>query len=724
MCEAVQMQKIISVYEQVLFRRRVDATFSRLPGPVGRDENNFFSLQEALGIADIDVVSFDFFDTLFFRQHLCLAQVMEKTAQLGSTLVPENRSEVLSAIYASRGYNSWQMKRMMKARGDGDEPSLKNIVSRALRQFVSDEARREQIANQIVAIEGAIELRNLEPNGQMKSVFRNLKLLGKKVFITSDMYLPGAALEAVLERHGLMQFVDEMTVSCDYGITKNSGDLFRVVIEKAGVPPHRILHVGDNWENDVVRARQNGLQAYHYFNHRRETEVKKLEVKFDLPRPGSVRVKDLANTFEVAHPRPLTSLDDVISEVIGPACAIFLHDVMHRAARRDSSDIFFLTRDGTIFKEIADAMRGAAPELYPNKANHKILACSRATGVLLGIKRTDSDYLYINTEYLTEQKFSFSRFLDLFGIPQDRVDALPDHTRERINALGDDMDLLAFRDLYWAYPGFQDLVMDVLDSKRRPMIQYLEQIGLFDAHNPILVDIGYSGTWGKQLAPILEQREMSGQPIADMTFEFFASNRFFTNNVRQLHPSVTMHPGRILDHRLVESLTVALNYSWLEPFFLDPNLGKLEGFTEGHEITPVFRSSNFSAENRAKISIMRGRLIQRAAKFAEDMLRHEGDIEELRRIIVDRLVKLVGYPRRSEVAALNQLTHERGMKTVDAQEIAVKLSPIKLREQLGYLLENDHWVQGSLTRSNMSFLNHYVAWRYGRDRSNVVDWRP
>lgn len=718
------MKKITEVYERSIYKRRVADVRSSLPGPVGRDDNNLFSLQETIGIPDVEVVSFDFFDTLFFRQHLCLSQVMEKTAQLGANLAPTDRSEALSSIYAARGYTSSQLKRGMQGRGEGDEPPLRDILSRALKPIVPDDVRRSTLSEQIVEIESAIERRNLEPNNQTLSVFRNLKLLGRKVFITSDMYLPAHAIQSILDLNGLSDFVDELIVSSEYGITKNSGDLFRVVIEKAGVPPSRILHIGDNWTNDVVRARENGLKAFHYFNHQREADVKLLERLFDLPCPSSVRRSKITTDFKLGTSRPLSTLQGVISEVIGPACALFVHEVLQRGVRKESSDIFFLTRDGTIFKEIADEMKKTAPELYPGKADHKILACSRFTGVILGFKRTDSDYLYINTEYLTERKFNFQGFLDLFGIPSGQIEELPQETIDQITLLTDEMSLEEFRDLFWSFPGFQDLVVNILDDKKRLIENYLEQIGLFDAQSPLLVDIGYSGTWGKQIAPLLESRETEGRTVPEISFEFFATNRFFTNNVRQLHPSTSMHPGHILDHRNLDCLTVALNYCWLEPFFLDPGLGKLEGFTNGNQPKPIFKPSNYSIAERAEIEGMRHTLVGRCKQFAEDLLRHEGDIEEIKREIVERLVKLVGYPRPSEVAAFNQLSHERGMKTVDRQEIAVTLKPNNLSAKLAYLMGNDYWVQGSLSRSRMGFLNHYVAWRYGRDRSSIVDWRP
>lgn len=711
-------------YEYRLHAERTRRAEAALPPPVGRDENNMFSLQEVVGVPDVDVISFDFFDTLFFREHLCLAQVFEKTAQLGARLVPGDRDRALQALYAARGFPARQLKHGMQMRGEGDEPPLAATFERVLRPLVDDLELRKVIADELVGIETEIELRNLEPNERLHAVLRNLKLLGRRIIITSDMYLPGSSIRKIVEKHGIDRYVDELIVSCDYGITKNSGDLFRVVIEKAGVPPDRILHVGDNWNNDVVQARGHGLKAFHYFNHDRETQVRRVESIHNLPCPTSVRQGRIRRAFNLAKKAPLTSLDEVIEQVIGPACALFMHDVLHRASRRNTSDIYFLTRDGTIFKEIADAMKAEIPALYPARAAHRILACSRATGVLLGVRRTDSDYLYINTEYLTERKFSFEGFLDLYLIPRDRVAALPGETLGFIDHVGDAMSIEQFRDLYWSYPGFQDLVMEVLERRRAPITAYLAQIGLFEAHNPILVDIGYSGTWGKQISATLEKMEFEGRSLPNMEFEFFASNRFFTGNVQQLHPSLTMRPGRILDHRSIRYLTIALNYCWLEPFFLDPALGKLEGFSDGNDIRPVFAEPRWKPADRARIESLRSKLIRRCVKFADDLLRHEGDVEEIRREVLDRLVALVGTPRRAEALALNALSHERGMKSVDEQEIAIHLSPFGLRRKLVYMIENDYWVQGSLARSGLGFLNGYMAWRYERDRPRLLDWRP
>lgn len=718
------IQRLLLAFDSGIHKMQVARLVRGLPGPVARDANNIFSLQETIETRGIDTVSFDFFDTLFFRKHLSLEQVFEKTAQLGSTLVPGDRAEALSCLYAARGYTADKLKRSMQRLGQGDEPALTEVFNRSLRGLVPDDQHRAALCTDLANLEAAIECENLVPNDHVHSVFRTLKELGRTVIITSDMYLRKDALETILRSRGLYDYVDHLLVSADFGITKNSGQLFREVIDRAGCPPERILHVGDNWNNDVVRARENGVTARHYFNHTRENDTRLLDQLATLPRSAALRKRDVATAFDVGAPGPMRSLDAIIDQVMGPACALFVHDILHKAARRQSSDLYFLTRDGTIFMQIADAMKTAAPQLYPSTARHKILASSRATGALLGVQRNDSDYLYITAEYLTEATFSFERFLELFKVPKDEIATLPQETQARIAALGDAMSLLEFRDLYWAYPGIQDLLMHHIGGQKHRNIQYLEQIGFFDAHNPILVDVGYSGTWGKQLSPVLEEREQHGQSVPHADYEFFATNRFFSGNVRQMHPSLRMRPGRVLSHQNRDFLTISLNYAWLEPFFLDPHLGKLEGFEGGETMTPKFRPSNFSEAERADIQTLRQRLVDRCARMATDLLHKEGDVSEIREVVSARLLRLIGHPRPCEVGAFNTLTHERGMKTLNRQEIALRVFPRNLQAKIYYLMEHDHWVQGTMARSGMGLLNHAIAWQYRRKQPQTVDWKP
>lgn len=62
----------------------------------------------------------------------------------------------------------------------------------------------------------------------MLNVWRRLKEQGKEIIVISDMYLPGAFLEKLLEKNGFTGFA-RLYVSNEWGRTKSDGSLFRLV---------------------------------------------------------------------------------------------------------------------------------------------------------------------------------------------------------------------------------------------------------------------------------------------------------------------------------------------------------------------------------------------------------------------------------------------------------------------------------------------------------------
>lgn len=68
-------------------------------------------------------------------------------------------------------------------------------------------------------------------------------------------------LRPLLENLKLERFFELISVSCDIGFTKPSPVIFEHTIAKFGLPPERILHVGDQQIEDVQGAQSAGLKA-------------------------------------------------------------------------------------------------------------------------------------------------------------------------------------------------------------------------------------------------------------------------------------------------------------------------------------------------------------------------------------------------------------------------------------------------------------------------------
>jgi len=100
----------------------------------------------------------------------------------------------------------------------------------------------------------------LRPNPDMCAVWNAARNMGKKIIIASDMYLPTDFISNVLRKNGFDGF-DNIYVSCDINKTKHAGTMFDAIIRDTGMPPKKILHIGDNKLSDYDMPRRHGMSA-------------------------------------------------------------------------------------------------------------------------------------------------------------------------------------------------------------------------------------------------------------------------------------------------------------------------------------------------------------------------------------------------------------------------------------------------------------------------------
>ena len=90
-------------------------------------------------------------------------------------------------------------------------------------------------------------------------------------------------LPQLLAQLGVDGYMSVVVSSGEVGLTKPQPEIFRVALERTGVAPEEALYVGDQYENDVLGARQAGLtpiliDRYDLFPHLTDvTRVRSLE---------------------------------------------------------------------------------------------------------------------------------------------------------------------------------------------------------------------------------------------------------------------------------------------------------------------------------------------------------------------------------------------------------------------------------------------------------------
>ena len=202
-------------------------------------------------LKDYDVVSFDIFDTLIFRP-----------LDLPRHLFWFVGNELNMLNFVNVRTQAENRARDEKEQREGHrEVTIREIY---------EEIQKETGLDRKLGIETEIEteMRLCQANPYMKYVFDTLLTLGTRIFLVSDMYLPGETVGRLLEKCGYAGY-EKLLVSCDCQCSKRDGRLFQLLkdyAQGAGADAPRIIHVGDNPETDIDMAQKMGLEIFHYEN--------------------------------------------------------------------------------------------------------------------------------------------------------------------------------------------------------------------------------------------------------------------------------------------------------------------------------------------------------------------------------------------------------------------------------------------------------------------------
>ena len=254
--------------------------------------------------APYPVVAFDVFDTLIKRD---VARPTDLFALLGADFAKARTQAEAEARAAKSG-----------------EVTLAEIYARPC------------MAGYDPAQECAAELACAVPDLPMLEAARALHAQGKRLYYISDMYLPKAQLDAMLQKCGY-GFLDGGFVSAEYGVQKRSGKLFGVFLQKTQTKAKDVLFIGDSWRADVAGAALGGIRGWHLPTQ-------------ELPReslPAGAVAAFTANRLP-----GLSGAEACGFSVLGPLAVAYCQWLHTQAQQHPGAKIFFLARDMYLMRTV------------------------------------------------------------------------------------------------------------------------------------------------------------------------------------------------------------------------------------------------------------------------------------------------------------------------------------------------------------------------------------
>lgn len=298
-------------------------------------ETKFIKKAKSL-IDRASVVSFDIFDTLLLRPYLRPTDLFLHLEKIYK--VPQFCEKRIEAEQAAR-----------RAHADKAEIAFDQIYEHMDSKFLS--LKEKELATERLV---------LRANPEMKAVWDYAKGQGKRIVITSDMYLPKEFLAEVLNKNGFEGY-ERFYLSSAECKTKYNGALYQHVIRDLGINASDILHIGDNKISDCKQAERNGLRPIYYRQVVRQytkasARAKAFSKILGWSLGGSILLSLMARRWQEKS-LGLVSADyweNIGYEYGGPVCYGYARWIRNAAAAQGIKNLLFVARDGYSLQRVFD----------------------------------------------------------------------------------------------------------------------------------------------------------------------------------------------------------------------------------------------------------------------------------------------------------------------------------------------------------------------------------
>lgn len=295
---------------------------------------------------EIKLVSFDIFDTLIFR---CVDEPKQIFTLIGS------RAKNIGAIpsyFADIEFEHLRVEAEKKARKiqkqncGYDEVTLEEIYA-VMPEIIQTES--------LINLEIDTEMEQCYANFQTKEVVERLYIEGKKIILTSDMYLSKKQIQKILVASGYkLEWFDEIFISSEYKVSKYSGQLFQIVLDRYKLNPEEIIHIGDNYFSDTLKPSSLGIKTYYYDlisdKNNMALGMEKLAYGSLIPQVTSVR-KVLAKGLEEYNEEE-NIWYQIGAIIMGPVLAGYAEWIIETAQSNNIKKIFPLMREGKLIASV------------------------------------------------------------------------------------------------------------------------------------------------------------------------------------------------------------------------------------------------------------------------------------------------------------------------------------------------------------------------------------
>lgn len=249
------------------------------------------------------------------------------------------------------------VKRRSSGKGDG-EYVISEVLGILLERILgSPGSATNVIVEELVEFELDFELRHTYPDKDIAEIIAEYP--AERRYFVSDFYMPSTSLMRILSHHRIQNLVDGGISSCDVGLNKRSGRLFRYAHELFGVEPGQHVHIGDNVLADIKPSRCLGVEAVH-FEPEPEHSVASRKLNFLSNRRALfLNITEEIDSLLEAEVERLPEKQRAAFQLGARAAPLFVGfmlNVAEQALKQGLPRLYFFTREGEFFIQVWSAL--------------------------------------------------------------------------------------------------------------------------------------------------------------------------------------------------------------------------------------------------------------------------------------------------------------------------------------------------------------------------------
>lgn len=447
---------------------------------------------------EVEVICFDFFDTLVYR-----IVEPEDTKRLASNQLGILLGEEITGntLYLFRRRLEAELCRKNAEAGSDPEfnflafaPAFYACLKKDYTNFPKHFCEKDFI-QRVLDIEIATEKQVQRINPGVHELLLSIDRQGIRLVLVSDFYIPKRYFKDFLDYHGLTKYFDQIFISADYGVKKSSGRLYDKILAYFQCPPEKIVMIGDNQHSDILMAQKKGIQAFSVPLSKTSTQVPS----------GSFKTENHFSSKEMeAEIRSIISRKggDIFPE-IGASLYRFIFLLFQSLVKAGVDHVFFFSKEGELLRVLFDQFQ---KERFGAKIieSHYLMVSRKSTYICSlkplseeGFNGIFQQYIHISPrEFLLSLNFTETEASAVCREISVKYD-------QRIPKFHQSSQFKAFIQL----KAFESLYESKRADQKRLFLKYLESFDVdFYKRGLNIIDVGWKGSIQDNLFHILQRK--------------------------------------------------------------------------------------------------------------------------------------------------------------------------------------------------------------------------